>query len=391
MSCIDSGALPEVTTRAHVDTVTNAAIRRTVAKLFITEGFGIIPLLPCDKKPLPGGHAYKDAFTDKESVDAVFADGSDRNLGVNPPAEVFALDVDPRNGGNTSMQALLDDVGPLPETVTVCTGSGGSHRYFRLPDGVTSDQLSGRIAGLQGIDIKTKMGYLVGPGSIHPNGMPYTFEEGHAIGEIPIATAPAALIDRLVRPASTSVPLSGRSEREGLPRRNASLANFSSIEVGCKWVQHCRTDATSISEPEWVALAMILNCCSEGQGTFHDLSKLDMARYDYRSCEEKFDHVRRSEYSPPRCSTIHDQYAFDGCKSCVFFGTLNSPIGLGYEDKKVVELQKRYIYASGVERYYDISSTSNTVLATKGFNDHYAHLGLESSAHKTMMGSTRSC
>ena len=46
---------------------------------------------------------------------------------------LFAVDVDPRNGGDISLENLESDHGPLPETVESQTGGGGRHLLFAWP------------------------------------------------------------------------------------------------------------------------------------------------------------------------------------------------------------------------------------------------------------------
>lgn len=79
----------------------------------------------------------------------------------------------------------------LPETLTVETGSGGLHVYFRHPeiDGLTVANTVSRLAPK--LDVRTERGNLVGPGSVNAAG------QYRVVRMAPVAHMPAHLIERL--------------------------------------------------------------------------------------------------------------------------------------------------------------------------------------------------
>src|SRR5262245_1007277 len=83
------------------------------------------PQAACDspgKHPLTD-HGLHDATTDGPTIRAWWAHWPDANLGILTGAQTFVvLDVDPDKGGDASLEALLAQYGPLPETVEACTG-----------------------------------------------------------------------------------------------------------------------------------------------------------------------------------------------------------------------------------------------------------------------------
>lgn len=85
----------------------------------------------------------------------------DMNIGVltGPETGVMVLDVDPRHGGDESLQKLIAAHGDLPTTVSAATGGGGSHYLFRIPEGVRVSNSAGDIA--PGIDIRGDGGLIV--------------------------------------------------------------------------------------------------------------------------------------------------------------------------------------------------------------------------------------
>lgn len=115
------------------------------------------------------------------------------NWGVTQPG-VICLDVDPRHGGTVAALRLR----PEDQTLTIRTGGGGWHFYFRH-DGPAR----GKVSGAAGIDVKAGgRGYLVAPGSIHPvTGEPYWIYR-----DLPVAALPRHLTLR-VEPPRPSTPL----------------------------------------------------------------------------------------------------------------------------------------------------------------------------------------
>lgn len=64
---------------------------------------------------------------------------------------------------NKSSVRAFTALGPIPETLSVLTPSGGLHLYFRLPPDVHVSTSHGVLG--PGIDIKGEGGFVVGPGS----------------------------------------------------------------------------------------------------------------------------------------------------------------------------------------------------------------------------------
>jgi len=89
------------------------------------------------------------------------------------------LDVDPRNRGFESYNALQESHGPLPKTMKIKTGGGGWHEYFVTTKSFTKYKL------MPGIELLCVGAYVVAAGSIHPNGTPYSFESQGEPVELP--------------------------------------------------------------------------------------------------------------------------------------------------------------------------------------------------------------
>jgi len=91
---------------------------------------------------------------------------------------LLVVDVDARNGGVDSWARLVEDVPEIAGAgLIVATGSGGGskHLYFSLPEPVPLVQT---LKKYPGIDFKSS-GFVVGPGSMHKSGTPYTTRVRH--------------------------------------------------------------------------------------------------------------------------------------------------------------------------------------------------------------------
>lgn len=150
------------------------------------------PVFPLRGKvpAIPGGRGMLDATTDVAKIVRWWGGRfAGANIGGRLPQNVIVLDIDPRNGGDGTMNDLQSKWGELPNTLTTISGrgDGGRHLFFRRPHG----ELSSKALG-SGIDLKTSAGYVVLPPSIHPDsGQPYTRVEH------PVASPPNWLTDLL--------------------------------------------------------------------------------------------------------------------------------------------------------------------------------------------------
>jgi len=111
------------------------------------------------------------------------------NIGgiTGPKSGRWALDVDPRNGGDKTLAALLAEHGDLPRTQKQRTGGGGDHHIFEWPDNFTG-KLAASIG--RGLDIKGDGGYIVLPPSTHDSGEKYQWADS-----VPPNVAPQWLWD----------------------------------------------------------------------------------------------------------------------------------------------------------------------------------------------------
>ena len=168
------------------------ALRIAAARAAYSAGIAVMPLLGCSKKP--GRPRWQMAEFPDSAVTAEWARIANIGFRTGSVSKgLVVIDFDPG--------ADITCLGELPDTVTVftgrtdaVTGQRGMHLYFR-----TSCDLKNSVSKLcDFIDIRGDKGYVVAPGSTHPEtGLQYEFKPGFGLGEIEIAELPQHLLDRI--------------------------------------------------------------------------------------------------------------------------------------------------------------------------------------------------
>jgi Bifunctional DNA primase/polymerase, N-terminal len=106
--------------------------------------------------------------------------------GVN---QLVALDFDPKNGGDLSLNDLIEAHGPgWLQTLTFKTGSGGFHFIFQYPAEQIMRNSAGEVG--PGVDTRGEGGYIVLPPSIHASSNRYQM---HKVVEV--ARTPSWLLE----------------------------------------------------------------------------------------------------------------------------------------------------------------------------------------------------
>lgn len=162
-----------------------------------------------------------EASSDPDTVAAWWQENPDYSVAVFcKPSGFFAIDIDPRSGGNESFEILEARAeGALPPTVEAFTGVysdkgkavRGRHLIYRCDP---NEKFIGNLSkeGLKGIDIKHN-GYILLAPSRHFSGVNYEWKPGHAPWQIKIADAPEELL--AVLRAKSLRKSGGSSYREG--------------------------------------------------------------------------------------------------------------------------------------------------------------------------------
>lgn len=182
-------------------------------------GWHVLPIEAASKAPMgrlvPRG--MLDASVDPETIRKWWKFAPTAGVGISlAPSGLVAVDVDPRNGGNETFDALQVEHGSLRSEVMAFTGGGGEHHVFVVPHG-THISLPGTLG--RGIDLKAN-GYIVVEPSIHPSGKQYSWEASSSPLD---GVAPSPLPDWLrglridLKPRSPmpgDVPVDARQARE---------------------------------------------------------------------------------------------------------------------------------------------------------------------------------
>jgi hypothetical protein len=197
------------------------ATPRTAAHFYADKGWRVIPTSGNVKHPTRKKWQEL-ATTDHEEIDQLFDQGHDQDVCVatGSGSGVFVVDVDPKAGGDESLQALFESYGPFPETPMVLTGGDGFHYYFKFPEEVDIRNESGRSLG-PGIDIRSDRGQVSAPPTLHPSGKRYEWEASSDPQVVEPAEPPTWLVELLVSENdSVGAPRrekANRSDEERLP------------------------------------------------------------------------------------------------------------------------------------------------------------------------------
>jgi len=175
-----------------------------------TRGWPVFPLRIKGKQPLlPQG--FHKATTDEKQINEWWNRWPLANIGIPCGEKTFCvIDVDPKSGGNDSLEALIQKHGPIPETLTQITGSGGVHYCFQ-PDERIGNSAS-RIG--QGIDTRgNDRGYIVVAPSMHELGKQYAWHDQDA----PIVEVPEWVFEYMRPREPKSPPPPPQPRRQALP------------------------------------------------------------------------------------------------------------------------------------------------------------------------------
>jgi len=110
----------------------------------------------------------------------------------------LVVDFDPRNNLN-AIKELNEVLGIDVEkesTLTVKTGSGGKHFFFKKPTTVNTVK---NLPEIKGIDFLSKGSFVVGCGSYHKSGFPYEFIEHSKSDPKSVGQAPECLLNLVER------------------------------------------------------------------------------------------------------------------------------------------------------------------------------------------------
>lgn len=124
--------------------------------------------------------------------------GTNWGVATGAGSDILVVDIDPRHNGMESLAEFWGIYGTPDDTLTVETGSGGFHFYYKLPASGEYRNKAG-VAGLSGIDIRANNGFVVLPPALHISGNHYRWANKLDLAELPPNMA--ALLAEPTRPA----------------------------------------------------------------------------------------------------------------------------------------------------------------------------------------------
>jgi hypothetical protein len=143
------------------------------ARKYAALGWATFPLARGSKVPIAGSDGFKSASADPATVAMRARRHPNANIGLatGKISGVIVIDIDPRNGGNRTVERLEKQGKRFPKTVEATSCQGGRHLYYAYDAKV---KRSGKDALGRGIDVKMDGGYVVAPPSIwSKNGQSY--------------------------------------------------------------------------------------------------------------------------------------------------------------------------------------------------------------------------
>lgn len=146
------------------------------ALVYASQKLFVFPTLPDSKKPLPRSGGWHDAESRPDVIKHWWNTNPNCNVGIALRySNLAVIDVDPRNGGDRTLDDLVAEFGPLPPTYTVRTGGGGYHFYYRVDESFYEDaEFPKKFA--EGVELLTNH-YVLAPPS-HVDGKNYVIAKG---------------------------------------------------------------------------------------------------------------------------------------------------------------------------------------------------------------------
>jgi hypothetical protein len=134
------------------------------------------------------------ASKDHKTIRGWWGEWPEANIGIamGKVSGVWALDVDPRHGGDESLSDLIDAHGKLPDSNDAVTGGGGSHHVFRY-----TRPVGNRTNIMPGLDSRGDNGYIVVEPSVHLSGTAYAWDLTDPLEGYQAVDAPDWLMDRV--------------------------------------------------------------------------------------------------------------------------------------------------------------------------------------------------
>lgn len=193
------------------------------------------PVLPLNGKVPRNDNGSRGATKSVPKIREWWSRWPDANIGIatGSASGLVVIDIDGPDG-ELGIRNLEGRLGPLPVGYYVTTARG-RHVYLTIPPGV---QVPNRAKIAPEVDVRGEGGYVVGPGSVHPD----TGEIYEQHGENP-SSAPASWLDWVVSRPERTDPAQPKSSPDNAYRRNLLRKAIMRMESAAEGERNDRLNA----------------------------------------------------------------------------------------------------------------------------------------------------
>jgi len=247
-------------------------------------------------------HGQDDATTDPAIIRQWWSQDPDAGIGiVLAPAGLVAVDVDPRNGGFETLDALEDKHGKITSEVEQFTQGGGLHRLFVFNPG-ENVRLPGKLG--PGVDLKHN-GYICVEPTVGPEGI-YEWEASSN----PLDGAMPSPLPDWIAALANEAPMSAEGFAQSVAARHVTERQVEELRAALAWIDSDDRDL-------WVRAGFSLRCLGQIGFDLWDEWSQASAKYDPR------DQVRR--WSGFASTAINYETVFFMAEDA---GWINKPIAI---------------------------------------------------------------
>lgn len=113
----------------------------------------------------------------------------------------------------------------------------------------------------------------------------------------PVPTKSMALHHMIL---NTEISVTNKEKTAGLDKIGCDISKIEN----CEFIKWCRKHPMDVSEPQWFAMITNLAILEGGPELIHEISRMDMFRYNYQQTQRLIERVQERGYSPSNCKTI---------------------------------------------------------------------------------------
>jgi hypothetical protein len=218
-------------------------------------------------------HGHLDATTDAAKITAWWTKWPRANIGIatGDRSGVMVFDIDPRNTGDETYDALQVQGKTLDEAMVVRSGGGGTHIYLRCPE-----PWAGNNKLFTGIDLKANGGFVVAPPSRTTGTYEWLDDSDPTENGVLPPDPPQWLAEMMRKPPP---PAAARGKGAPPSRYTIHLSDEESVEIKAALSVLAQTDVVH-DRNAWVDVGMALHS-TMAQGAFELWSEWSQHSHKY--------------------------------------------------------------------------------------------------------------